>query len=124
MVGGQVVQVGVGGNVRIGPAGLVPALAQDPVTGRRLTDPLSQPLAQVGQRGRVCQGQSSETERPIVEVEVSVGQAGQRQAAAQVNQPGVGPSQGPDVGVTPDSQKPIAVDGKCGGMGEVGVLSK
>jgi len=122
--GGHIVQIGAGGDARLGPAGLVPALTQDPVAGWRLACPSSQPSSEIGQRCRVCQGQLPQAERPSVEVKVSVGQAGQRQTAAQINKPGVWSSQGSDFGVTPDGQKPLATDGKRGGLGEVGVLGK
>jgi len=81
MVWSHVVQVGAAGLTQFGPAGLVPPLAQDPLTGRCLARPLSQPLPQVGQRGRLGQSQPPETERPVVIVEVGVGQAGQNAAA-------------------------------------------
>jgi len=115
--GGHIVQIGPVGDAWIEPAGLVPALAQDPVTERRLICSLSQPLSQVGQRGRVCQGQLPQAKRPLVEVKVGIGQAGQRQPAAQVNQPGVGSSQRPHLGIVPDSQKTAIADSDGGSRG-------
>ena len=100
--GGHLVQIAAGGKLTPGPTGLVPALAQYPVTRRGTTCLPGHPPVEIHEGGNLCQQEPAETERPRAEVKMSVGQAREHQTAAQVDRPRAGTGQRPDIRVIAD----------------------
>ena len=88
----------VGGRVDIGARGqaaawlavgevvLVPALAHDPVAGRRLFGPRPHQLHHLGGRATLVQADAAELDAYLLQMVVAVENAGQNGAAGQVDQ--------------------------------------
>ncbi len=122
MPGGGPVQVRPEGHAPIRPVRFQPAQAEDPAAGRGALGRLGDPPGHLAQGGHSRQLEPPAAQGPVVVVDVPVHQARDDPPALQVEGPGAGPAQGPDVRVPAHGQDPARADGHGGGAGAGGVL--
>jgi hypothetical protein len=89
---GDRVEVGGGGEVRLAPAALVPAAANDPLAGRGRRGRVGHAGEHLGARGCVGDLHLAAGQRPEREVDVRVAEAGQHQRTRQVDDARPGPA--------------------------------
>ena len=102
------------------PPAFVPTVADDPVSWPGCGG--GDPFEHLG--AAACAGQLHpvQAQRVLGEMEMGVAEAGQQQPAAQVDQGGLGASQGQRAGGGADGQDLLAVDRDCLGPGLAGFL--
>ncbi len=122
VVGRGRVEILAGEQPRLGPVGLVPALALDPLAGRSGLRAFVQGLLHGGQRSQSGQPQLTPAQRPALEMKMRVDQARQDAPAAEIDHPAARPGERQDVIVAADGQNAPGLHGQGCGVGKARVL--